>query len=406
MRILMISDVFFPRINGVSTSIDTFAKEFKQQGHVVDLIAPEYSHTKLQKQVINNIQANSVEDWIYRIPSKVVPFDPEDRLMSMKKIKDLLPILQTNKYDVLHIHTPFLAHYAGVWLAKHLNIPVVETYHTFFEEYLYHYVPVLPKSLLKLLARKFSVSQCKQIDHIVVPSQPMADVLKDYGVNTDYAILPTGVDIKKPKENAGLAFRQKYGISSEQPVLVHIGRVAFEKNIDFLLSVTASMVNQLPDVLLVVAGEGPALKHLKSMAEKLNITKNVKFVGYLNRNNDLSGCYQAGDVFVFSSRTETQGLVLLEAMMLGVPVVSTAKMGTKDILINGRGALIAKEEVSDFADKVLKILKDPILMQSLSNEGENYAQAWQPHEMAKRMINLYKNLHASRTCVSKPSPAC
>ncbi len=398
MRVLMISDVFFPRINGVSTSIATFADEFKRQGHSVDLIAPAYSNAGVKESL--------QEDWIYRIPSRVVPFDPEDRLMSVKKVKALLPLLKQKKYDVLHIHTPFLAHYAGIWLADQLDLPVVESYHTFFEEYLFHYVPLLPKVLLKFLARKFSVSQCNQIDQIVVPSRPMADVLKDYGIKTQRTILPTGVDIVIPKENKGMEFRQKHGISSTQPVLVHIGRVAFEKNIDFLLSVTAALVTQIPDLVLVIAGEGPALKQLKSMSAKLGITNNVKFVGYLDRNRDLSTCYQAGDIFVFSSRTETQGLVLLEAMMLGVPVVSTAEMGTKDILVNGKGALIAKEEVNNFADKILKILKDPELKQALSLEGINYAQAWQPSEMAKRMISLYESLQATKACLSKPSHAC
>jgi len=402
MRILMISDVYFPRINGVSTSIATFANEFKQQGHTVHMIAPAYSHTDQSNKSCMSLQ----EDWIFRIPSKVVPFDPEDRLMSRKVIKALLPTLQANKYDVLHIHTPFLAHYAGIWLARHLDLPVIETYHTFFEEYLFHYVPLLPKSILKFLARKFSVSQCHQIDQIVVPSQPMADVLKGYGVKTQYTILPTGVDIVQHSENTGLEFRQKHSISPTQPVLVHIGRVAFEKNIDFLLSVTAAVVKHLPDLVLIIAGEGPALKHLKSQTKKLNIVDNVKFVGYLDRNKDLSACYQAGDVFVFSSRTETQGLVLLEAMMLGVPVVSTAEMGTKDILVNGQGALIANEEIADFSDKVLKIIKDPELKQKLSKTGVEYAQAWQPAEMAKRMVNVYKNKQASKTCLSKPSHAC
>ena len=377
MRILMISDVYFPRINGVSTSISTFAKEFKQQGHLVHLIAPAYEQGILDGDELE-------EKWIYRISSKTVPFDPEDRLMSKAKVKRLLPKLLANKYDIVHIHTPFLAHYAGIWLARKLGLPVVETYHTFFEEYLFHYVPVLPKALLKFIARKFSVSQCKQIDHVVVPSQPMADVLHQYGVMTAHTILPTGVDIKINKQNEGHFFRKQHGITSKQPVLVHIGRVAFEKNIDFLLLVVASLVNHHPNIVLIIAGEGPALNHLKSLTCKLEIQSNVKFVGYLDREKDLSACYQAGDIFVFSSRTETQGLVLLEAMLLGVPVVSIAEMGTKDILVNGIGALIAKHDVEDFVEKVLKILQNSQLKSDLAKAGIKYAKAWKPSEMAKK----------------------
>lgn len=396
MRILMISDVFFPRINGVSTSIATFANEFKLQGHDTHLIVPAYCAEHLDSE-------NFKETEIFRVPSKVVPFDPEDRLMSKRHVQTLLPTLRLNQYDVLHIHTPFVAHYAGILLARELEIPVVETYHTFFEEYFFHYVPLLPKTLLKFLARKFSVSQCRQIDHIVVPSQPMVDVLRDYGVTTPHTVLPTGVDIIEGEENAGLAFRKQYGISPDQPVLVHVGRVAFEKNIEFLLSVAALLVNQLPNLMLLIAGEGPALKKLKLLANKYGIEANVKFVGYLDRNKDLSACYQAGDVFVFSSRTETQGLVLLEAMLSGVPVVSTAKMGTKDILVNGKGALIAQERTDDFADKILKILHDPELAANLRKEGIEYARTWKPSEMAKRMVYLYEELQTRNDCLTKPS---
>ena len=165
-------------------------------------------------------------------------------------------------------------------------------------------------------------------------------------------------------------------------------------------------MQQLPNLLLLIAGEGPALSELKKLAQKLGIDKNVKFVGYLERNIELTACYQAGDVFIFASRTETQGLVLLESMILGVPVVSTVDMGTKDVLINGKGALLAKEEINDFYDRVLKIIKDPQLKEILSLEGRHHAQAWQPSEMARRMTDLYQGLLLNKACISQPHHAC
>lgn len=388
MRILMISDVYFPRINGVSTTISTFANEFVNQGYVVHLIAPSYG------------QDETDEDWITRIAARSVPFDPEDCLMSRREILKLLPKLKENEYDLIHIHTPFVAHYAGVWLARKLQLPVIETYHTFFEGYFYHYIRLLPKRLLRLIARRFSLSQCKQVDHVVVLSIPMADVLRQYGITQAHSIIPTGVNITNAKKDDGVPFRQKYGITESQPVLVHIGRIAHEKNISFLISVTAVIVAHIPNILLLIAGEGPALKDLQSKAKKLGIEDNVKFVGYLDRNSELTACYQAGDIFIFASQTETQGLVLLEAMLLGVPVVSTAEMGTKDILVNGKGVLVAKEEIHDFADKILNIIINPKLQRILSKEGREYAHAWRPDVMAKRMIDLYKEQLPAKACIS------
>jgi len=129
MNILFISDVFFPRVNGVSTSINTFATELKALGHQVTLIAPSYGDD------------DKKEDWIVRVPSHKIYFDPEDRLMSFGKLKALLPWIKDQHFDVIHVHTPFTAHYVGIDFGKKLDIPVVETYHTFFEDYLHHYLP-------------------------------------------------------------------------------------------------------------------------------------------------------------------------------------------------------------------------------------------------------------------------
>ena len=120
MNILLISDVYFPRVNGVSTSIKTFTQQMQQMGHSVHLIAPDYG------------VATADEDWITRVPARDIYFDPEDKLMKMGEVLALAPKLKAKQFDIVHIHTPFIAHYAGLKLAKMLNIPKVETYHTFF----------------------------------------------------------------------------------------------------------------------------------------------------------------------------------------------------------------------------------------------------------------------------------
>ena len=139
MKILMISDVYFPRVNGVSTSIQTFRRELATLGHEVDLIAPAYP-------------VRYAEDSpTLRVASRFIPLDPEDRMMKPGNVRALLPQLREERYDLVHIQTPFVAHYLGIEIADALGVPRVETYHTFFEEYLFHYVPVLPKSMLRAL---------------------------------------------------------------------------------------------------------------------------------------------------------------------------------------------------------------------------------------------------------------
>lgn len=385
MNILMISDVYFPRINGVSTSIQTFRTEFIKKGHQVTLITPDYQ------------QPQEENESVYRIPAKRVICDPEDRMMRYSDILKLTETLRKNSFDLVHIQTPFIAHYAGIELAKRLNLPVITTYHTFFEEYLYHYIPFLPKAALRWAAKYFTRSQCKQVKTVIVPSSAMRDTLKNYDVNSPITIIPTGIQLDIFNGGDGARFRTQHCIPPDRPVLVHISRVAHEKNIDFLLHALVPIKNTLPDILLIIAGEGPALPHLKSLATALKLDKHILFVGYLSRDQALLDCYKAGDLFIFASRTETQGLVLLEAMACGTPVVSTAVMGTKDILLPEHGAFIAEENHTDFANKVIQLLQDKDLRWSLSLEARAYAKKWSAHEFALKMLEFYQSLQHQNT---------
>ena len=383
MRILMISDVYFPRINGVSTSTQIFREELIRRGHTVTLIAPHYPNSP-------------EEDDIIRIPSRQVLFDPEDRMMKGKEVMALLPMLRNEHYDLLHIQTPFVAHHLGIKLAAALNIPCIETYHTFFEEYLFHYVPFVPKAWMRALARYFTRKQCNAVDSVVVPSTAMSEILEHYGVTTSMKIIPTGMELNKFHSCNGAAFRAHYRIPPSRPTLVHIGRVAHEKNIDFLLRMLQQLRMQIADVLLIIAGEGPALPHLRKLTDKLGLRDHVLFVGYLSRADALLDCYCAGNAFVFASRTETQGLVLLEAMALGVPVVSTAVMGTKDILQPQRGALVAQEDPVKFAETVKHLLDNEFLHKRLSKEARDYVKEWSAPMMAERLLEYYQQLIEAR----------
>lgn len=385
MRILYISDVYFPRINGVSTSIRTFRRELQARGHDVIVVAPEYTAT-----------AAAVEEGLVRVASRSIPRDPEDRLMRRDALRELPARFGAQKFDLVHIQTPFAAHYAGLRIARELAVPCVATYHTFFEEYLYHYVPFAPRALMRALAREFSRRQGNQLDALIVPSRAMLAALTGYGVRSPMTVLPTGLRLCELAGGDGAAFRKLHGIAAERPLLVHIGRIAFEKNIDFLLGMLCKVRERYPDALLLIAGEGPALPHLRSVVHRLGLDANVMFVGYLDRASALLDCFRAGDVFVFASRTETQGLVLLEAMALGVPVVSIAEMGTIDILEAGRGALVAANDEALFAAAVCKLLDSPALRRRLAADGVLYAGEWDAAMQAQRLEKFYAEVLAAR----------
>jgi glycosyltransferase involved in cell wall biosynthesis len=245
---------------------------------------------------------------------------------------------------------------------------------------------------MRFVARHFTRSQAESVDRLIAPSRAMCDALTAYGVRTPVEVIPTGLEADRFELGDGARFRERCGIAPERPVLVHVGRIAHEKNIDFLLRMLVPVRAAIPDILLLIAGEGPALQHCRRLAAELELAANVHFAGYLDRRRELLDCYRAGNLFVFASRTETQGLVLLEAMAQGVPVVSTAHMGTIDILGPGRGCVVVEEREHRFAAEVVRLMEDALLRQRLGRDAQAYAATWSSREQAGRLLQLYRDL--------------
>ncbi|HEX6733557.1 MAG TPA: glycosyltransferase [Azonexus sp.] len=378
MRVLMVSDVYFPRVNGVSTSIETFRRTLAACGVEVRLVVPRYG-------------AEAEAPGVVRVPGRALPGDPEDRLVGGRAMHRAV-LAAAQGCDLIHIQTPFVAHYAGLAAARRLGLPVLATYHTLFEEYLQHYAPWLPAGWLQGQARAFSRRQCNALDAVVVPSTAMRTRLAEYGVTVPLHVLPTGIPLDRFATGHGAGFRFRHGIPARRPVALFVGRVAHEKNIGFLLEALVAARRRCPGILLVVAGEGPAMGALKQQVAALGLRDAVQFIGYLDRHRELPDCYAAADVFVFASRTETQGLVLLEALAAGLPVIALAAMGTCDILAPGRGAIAAADDCEAFGATLGELLNQPAHWRRLRAEAPAYAAEWSDTAMAARLASLYAGL--------------
>lgn len=378
LRVLMVSDVYFPRINGVSTSIETFRGDLAGHGVEVRLVAPEYP-------------APHPAPATWRIPSRRVPMDPEDRLMRWRPLRRQIDALAADGADLIHIQTPFAAHYAAVRAARRHRVPVMTTYHTHFEEYIDHYLPLMPRPLLRGLARGLARSQCNGLDAVVVPSLAMRDKLAEYGVKAPMHVLPTGIPPGQFDRGRRDGFRFRHGIAPTRPVALFVGRVAHEKNIGFLLDALVHAAREI-DMLLVIAGEGPALPELRQRVARLGLDAHVRFVGYLDRRHELPDCYASADVFAFASHTETQGLVLLEAMAAGLPVYGLARMGTRDIIEPQRGAVAASGDAPAFGRGLAALLRDDRQRAAMAREARRFAAEWSSVERAGQMARLYRQV--------------
>jgi glycosyltransferase involved in cell wall biosynthesis len=376
----MVSDVYFPRVNGVSSSIETFRRALAAHGVEVRLVAPRYGDEPDEPGVV-------------RVAGRALPKDPEDRLASWRAMHRAAREAAAD-CDLVHVQTPFVAHYAGLAAARHHGLPVMTTYHTLFEEYLQHYVPLLPVAWLRGLARRFSRHQCNAVDEVIVPSTAMAERLAAYGVTTPRQVLPTGIPLDRYARGDGATFRAARGIAPDRPLALFVGRVAHEKNIGFLLEALSHARRECPDALLLITGEGPAMNDLRRHASDLGIPDAVRFLGYLDRVTELPDCYAAADAFAFASRTETQGLVLLEAMAAGLPVVALAAMGTVDILAGAAGAIVPPDAPREFGRALGRLLADRDAASRLAAQARQTAQAWSEDTMAGRMAERYRQVLA------------
>jgi glycosyltransferase involved in cell wall biosynthesis len=381
MNILMISDVYFPRVNGVSTSMQTFCRELVGRGHAVTIVAPDYG-----------VAEGETEFEMIRLPSRRIFFDPEDRLIKKSAARSVVQELARRSWDVIHMHTPFRAHQIGVELARMTGRPTVESYHTYFEEYIANYLPWFPPPLLRFFVRRFSRSLCGNIDHMIVPTTEMADVLRGYGIETPSTVIPTGIRLDEFANGDGARFRRQHGVGETQPMLLTVSRLALEKNIDFLLEAARVLKAEFDDFVFVIAGEGPDATRLQRLTRSLGLDRHVRFLGNLDRRTTLLDCYSAADVFMFASSTETQGLVLIEAMACGAPIVSTAVMGTATVLRDTRSALISTGDVNEFASLVARLLRSPDERRALSAAGPHDAARWSAPVLMQKVIAMYETL--------------
>jgi len=387
VRVAFVTDTYFPRINGVSASTRTFAGELRRLGHHVAVYAPEYPGAEWE------------EDGVWRFPSHYLWFDPEDRLA--RPFGRAARHAVAERYDVIHTQTPFSLGIAALRWARRSGARVVHTYHTLFSAYVEHYLRFVPRRLSIPLVRAISRAYCDRCDRIVVPSSEMRRELRGYGLRSPVQVIPTGTD---PGRLAGAdrhRLRRELGVPDDAPLLLFMGRVAEEKNIDFLFDVVARLRPRLPSLRLWVAGEGPARPRLERLAAEPRLGGAVRFLGYLNR-EDWRDCYAAADAFVFASMTETQGLVVTEAMAAGTPVVAVGAMGILDVMASGRGGFVTRLDREEFSERVAQLVSSPELREQKSLEAVDEAARWSSAAMAERLVGAYEAVLAGGVTAAAP----
>lgn len=407
MRIVMFSDCYYPRVNGVVVSVYSFVQELVNRGHVVKVITVEYpdDYEFNKKKGSSMGLIDNPNFSLNRLSSKEIIFSKEDRLVRLKQWHILKGILDEFQPDILHINSEWLVGYFGAMYAHHRKVPCIFTFHTLWEDYIQNYAPILREKISKKIGRDIVKFYLKTANHILAPTPQTAQTVRKYGIDTPVELLPTGIPDSMFKVDTGAVEKMREEVFSRFPqlkdrkILLFAGRVAKEKNLPFLLPVL-KRVNQLLETsasasdgaskgaVLLVAGDGNFMQELKDLVEQQQLAQDVFYLGYVER-DDLASLYHLVDVFTFPSKTETQGLVTVEAMAAGLPVVAIGEMGTIDVMQGDNGGFMVPEDVEVFSQKVYQLLTDDALYQEKSQEGGVWSKRWSMSALTNRLEAAY-----------------
>ena len=376
LKIGFFTDTYKPQINGVVSSIETFRLELENQGHQVYVYCPKIKNEVSTKRII-------------RFRAVKFLFQPEYYVslpFSRKIIKDLWQ----QDLDIVHAHTPFSLGQLGYYYSVIKKVPFIHTYHTLYPEYVKSYI-MKGKLVTPEMAKKLSAAFSNRCDLTIAPSEKIKKLLQSYGANKTIKVLPTGLKLKEFKKLKSNDFRVKYNLAKKDRVLIYVGRLGKEKNIDFLIKSMLLLKEQGENIKLVIIGDGPYKDNLKKMVKGLDLQKEVVFTGYFKKGQVIKA-YQASDLFVFASKTDTQGMVILEAAVCGLPIVAIQDLAFTNMVRQGVNGFLVKEDKRAFANKILKVLDNKKIYNKMSNNSIKLAKEFSIEKLTQQLIKYYYQL--------------
>lgn len=393
MRIGLFTDTYPPFINGVSTSVLMLKQGLEKLGHEVYVVT-----------VNDESFSYKEEDGVLKIPSFPIGFMNfrQSGIYPLKALK----IIKKWKLDIIHSHTEFSIGTFARLISKQLNIPLVHTYHTMYEEYIYYITKGYFDSASKKLVEYLTLFLCdKTIDELIVPTEKAKELFKDkYKVKRDVYVIPSGIDTTRfYKENIDkneiINLKKDLGLKKTDFIVLYVGRIAKEKSIDFLINNFNSVLKQIPKAKMIIVGDGPDIKDLIDLAKKEGLENKIIFAGKAPW-TDVPKYYSLCDVFVTASKTETQGLTVMEAMGASKPVVAIRDESFELMITDKKDGLFFDDEKS-YVDMIYEVYKNKKLRDEISFNARLTADKYSPYNYAKNVLKVYEKVISKDTNVVK-----
>ena len=377
MNILIMTNTYKPLVGGLERSVISFSKEYREAGHRVIIVAPEFPDMKVEEDVI-------------RVPA-MKHFNGTDFSVQFPIQGTLTEALGDFIPQIVHSQHPFFIGDTALRIASKYNVPLIFTHHSLYEENV-HYMPGNVEGLKRFMI-ELSTGYANLADHVFAPSESVMQMLQERGVTTAIDVVPTGIYTEQYARGAGKSFRKKMNIPAGAFVAGHVGRLAPEKNLEFVARAVAQFIKKEPDAHFLIGGTGPSEEAIKEIMAKEGLSDRLHLAGML-KGKDLVNAYHAMDVFVFASQSETQGLVVTEAMAAGIPVVAVDAPGVREVVIDRvNGCLLVHESIEDFVSALVWIRKQTIpQIKILRKACKNTAKKFRMKDCAKKALKIYVSL--------------
>ena len=377
MKICMMTNTYLPHVGGVARSVSTFAEEYLRQGHDVLVVAPRFDGRPLPAKA---------EAIVERVPS-LKNFNGSEFSVRLPGAAALSARIDAFAADIIHAHHPFLLGDTALRIAMNKNVPIVFTHHTRYEDYT-HYIPF--SEALREVAIQVPTHFANLCDGVIAPSESIARTIRRRGVTTPMTVIPTGIDVQAFASAEGARFRERMNIPADALVVGHVGRLALEKNLGFLAEAVALYLKGNPQARFLVVGDGPWREQLKEVFTRHGVADRLILAGK-RTGRVLREAYRAMDVFAFASQSETQGMVVAEAMAAGRPVVALNASGVREVVRGDDNGFLLPADTSaaDFA-RALARCEDRGLRERLGRGASATAQLFSREQSARRALAFYE----------------
>lgn len=377
MRIAIFTNNYLPNPYGVSGSVESFRKEFEKLGHEVFIFAPRWKDYKDE-----NLN-------VFRYPS----LDIEIKIkfpLAIPYSRKISKVLENLDLDIIHSQHPNLLGSAAMRWARKKKISLVFTWHTLYDQYA-HFAPFIPRKLVAWWAIRNAINYANQCDAVITPTPSVIEIIKKWGVlNKNIFSVPTGVEEEQFSGPDREKIRKKYNVRDDEILLFVMTRLTAEKNVEFLAEAVLEILSENSSTKFMICGEGNLKEKLVNLTMKRGLADRVIFVGIVP-DEEKKNYYAAGDIFVYSSKSETQGMILTEAMYSGLPIVAVRATGVKDIVEDSRTGFLVSENKREFGEAVEKLIDDENLRKSFSEEARHVArEKYTSSVCAKKMLEVYE----------------